>query len=123
MENLSKEDLQWNKMWDLWVEEKLESPYEELMNYYNEINNGGHLQFFDNVSNNHNLENYVNNLLTILPKAMKENFNKAYEIYLINPGDISDENNKILDECDNFYYENEKFVMDILKERASKINL
>lgn len=123
MENLSKEDLQWNKMWDLWVEEQLESPYEELMNYYNEINNGGHLQFFDNVSNNHNLESYANNLLTILPKEMKENFNKAYEIYLIDPEDISDENNKILDECDNFYYENEKFVMDILKERASKINL
>ena len=76
------------------------------MNYYNEINNGGHLQFFDNVSDNHDLDEYVKNLLTILPSEMKENFDVAYKTYLI-----------------NFYYENEKFVMDILKERASKINL
>ena len=65
MENLSKEDLKWNKMWDLWVEEKLESPYNELMNYWNEINNGGHLQFFDNVSCNNDLDEYVQNLLEI----------------------------------------------------------
>lgn len=123
MSELLKDDLQWNKMWDLWVEEKLESPYEELMNYYNEINNGGHLQFFDNVSDNHDLDEYVKNLLTILPNEMKENFDVAYKTYLINPEEISDENNEILDRCDSFYYENEKFVMDILKERASKINL
>ena len=123
MGELSKEDLKWNKMWDLWAEEKLESPYAELMNYYNEINNGGHLQFFDNVSNNFDLELYVQNLLTILPNEMKNNFDIAYKIYLIDPDDISDDNNKILDKCDNFYYENEKLVMDILKERANKINL
>ena len=123
MEELSKEDLKWDKMWDLWAEEKLESPYDELMNYYNEVNNGGHLQFFDNVSNNFDLELYVQNLLSILPNEMKNNFDIAYKIYLIDPDDISDDNNKILDKCDNFYYENEKFVMDILKERANKINL
>lgn len=123
MKELSKEDLQWNKMWDLWVEEKLESPYEELMKYYNEINNGGHLQFFDNVSENNNIEDYVGNLLTILPLELKDNFNVAYTTYLINPEDISDENNKILDECDNFYYANEQFIMSLLKERANKIEL
>ena len=123
MAELSKEDLQWNKMWDLWVEEQLESPYEELMNYYNEINNGGHLQFFDNVSDNHDLESYVQNLLTILPEEMKANFDLAYKTYMIDPDDISDENNKILDKCDNFYYENEHYVMDILKTRASEIDV
>ena len=123
MENLSKEDLKWNKMWDLWVEEKLESPYNELMNYWNEINNGGHLQFFDNVSCNNDLDEYVQNLLEILPNDFKQQVELAYKTYLINPDDISDENNEILDDCDNYFYENEKPIMDILKDRANKISL
>ena len=61
--------------------------------------------------------------MTILPLELKDNFNVAYTTYLINPEDISDENNKILDECDNFYYANEQFIMSLLKERANKIEL
>ena len=43
------EALKWNKMWDMWAEQKASSPYAELMTYESEINNGGHKQFFDNV--------------------------------------------------------------------------
>ena len=42
-------------MWDLWVEEEADSPYAELMTYQSEVNNGGHMQFFDNVSNTDDL--------------------------------------------------------------------
>ena len=42
---LTQEQLKWNKMWELWVEGKVESPYAELMTYQSEINNGGHGQY------------------------------------------------------------------------------
>ena len=48
---LTEEQLKWNKMWELWTEEKVESPYAELMTYQSEINNGGHCQYFSNVEN------------------------------------------------------------------------
>lgn len=123
MFGLSEKDLKWNKLWDLWVEEKIESPFNELMKYYSEINNGGHLQFFDNVSGNYNLDEVVKNIMSVLPEALKENLETAYKIYLINPDDISDENNFILEGCDSFYYDNEDFVTEILKSRADKIKL
>ena len=53
------EELKWNKMWDLWAEEKASSPYAELMTYESEINNGGHMQFFDNVSNTSDLPQVI----------------------------------------------------------------
>ena len=59
------EELKWNKMWDLWAEEKASSPYAELMTYESEINNGGHMQFFDNVSNTSNLPQVISVLYTI----------------------------------------------------------
>ena len=61
-------------MWDLWAEEKIESPYEELMRYQNEINNGGHFQYFLNVEGNDDLEKEISVLKTILPDSLKENF-------------------------------------------------
>ena len=38
---LTEEQLKLNKMWELWVDEQVDSPYAELMNYQSEINNGG----------------------------------------------------------------------------------
>ena len=62
-------------------------------------------------------------MLSILPGKLKDNFDVAYKTYLNNPEDISDEDNQVLDKCDDFYYQNEEFVMDILKQRASEIDL
>ncbi|MGN0805286.1 MAG: hypothetical protein ACI4MS_07880, partial [Candidatus Coproplasma sp.] len=47
---LSDKQLKWNKMWKLWADEKAQSPYAELMTYQSEINNGGHAQYFFNLS-------------------------------------------------------------------------
>ena len=123
MSELSKEDLQWNKMMDLWVEEKLESPYLELIEYLSGINGEGHFCHFDNVSDNGNLKKYVATLMTILPQPLKSNIELAYKTYKINPDDMSDENNEILNNCDDIYYENEELINEILRERASKIKL
>ena len=72
------EELKWNKMWDLWAEEKSSSPYAELMTYESEINNGGHMQFFDNVSNTSDLPRVISVLYTILNGILKQNLVTAY---------------------------------------------
>lgn len=48
---LSDEQEKWNKMWNLWEENRADTPYAELMTYQSEINNGGHDQYFLNVEN------------------------------------------------------------------------
>ncbi len=43
---LSDDQKKEEKMWALWEEDLVESPYAELMTYQSEINNGGHSQYF-----------------------------------------------------------------------------
>ena len=49
---LPKSAKQWNKIWELWSNFELDNPVKDLMTYISEINNGGHLQFFENLENN-----------------------------------------------------------------------
>ena len=119
------EEIQWNKMWDLWVEEKASSPYAELMTYVSEVNNGGHMQFFDNVSNTSDLPQEISALYTILDGILKQNIETAYNAYLEYEGneDQEDKLDEILDECDNVFYENESKIEQILKGYAATIEL
>ena len=116
------EELKWNKMWDLWAEEKISSPYAELMTYDNEIHNGGHLQFFDNVSNTSDLPQTISALCTILNGLLKQNLETAYNAYL-EYKEKEDTLDEILDECDNVFYENEDQIESILKEYAKTMEL
>lgn len=50
------EALKWNKMWDLWSEGEIDSPYSELTTYHGEVNNGGHSQYFDNTETGGDLQ-------------------------------------------------------------------
>lgn len=120
---MSIDDLKWNKMWDLWGNGEIESPYTELMEYLNGINNGGHHCHLDNVNGSSDLKEYVRVLTEILPEPLKSNVLLAYNTYSKNPDDLSDEDVCVLDNCDSVYYENENIVNDILKKRASKIEL
>ena len=120
---LSCEAKKWNKMWDMWVEGEIESPYKELMEYLNGVNNGGHYCHFDNVSGNNDLKEYVDNLTKILPDVLRDNVLTAYNTYIANPDDMSDEDNDILDKCDSIYFEHEELVNDILKARAELVEL
>lgn len=117
----TEEELKWNKMWDLWAEEKIESPYEELMRYQNEINNGGHFQYFLNVEGNDDLEKEISVLKTILPDSLKENFQNAYDAYT-KLGEDKDAND-ILYQCDKVFYDNEIDVDNLLKEYSKNIEL
>lgn len=121
---LTKEELQWNKMWDLWTEEKADSPYAELMTYQSEINNGGHDQYFLNVENTGDLEKEISVLEQILSAKLKENLRKAYQAYLVLEENEDDEDaEEMLEQCDDTFYENEEEINQALEEYASKIEL
>ena len=121
---LTEEQLKWDKMWELWTEEKAVSPYAELMTYQSEINNGGHDQYFTNVENTANLGKEMSALDQILPAKLKDNLNKAYKAYLIlEKKDEDEEAEEILDQCDDFFYENEEQINRILQEYANTLEI
>ncbi|MFQ7036393.1 MAG: hypothetical protein ACLRTQ_12380 [Candidatus Borkfalkia sp.] len=60
----------------------IDSSYSELMTYQSEINNGGHAQYFDNVSNTSDLQNEMLSLQTILPLQLSAALEQAYTAYL-----------------------------------------
>ena len=121
---LTEEQLKWNKMWELWTEEKAESPFAELMTYQSEINNGGHSQYFTNVENTGDIQKDMSSLETILHKKMNTNLKKAYKAYLVLEEKEEDEKaEEILEQCDNVFYELEEEINHVLEEYASKIEL
>ena len=81
--DLTEEQRKWNKMWDMWVEGQVDSPYAELMTYQSEINNGGHDQYFTNVENTGDLQKEIMVLRNVLSPKLNENLKKAYEAYVI----------------------------------------
>ena len=121
---LTEEQLKWNKMWEMWTEEKVDSPYAELMTYQSEINNGGHDQYFTNVENTSDLNKEISALEQILSAELKNNLNKAYKAYLILEKKEEDEEaEETLEQCDDVFYENEKEINRLLEEYACKIEL
>ena len=112
----------WNKMWELWVEEKTATPYTELMTYQSEVNNGGHMQFFDNVSNTADLAQHIEALKTVLCGVLKENITVGYDAYLEyeSLGEPEDERfEEIFDRLDEVFYEYEAEIEQILKDYAA----
>ena len=121
---LTEEQQKWNKMWELWTEEKVETPYAELMTYQSEINNGGHSQYFTNVENIGDLQKEMSVLETILSPNLKSNLQKAYKAYLaLEENEEDEESEEITEQCDDIFFKNEKEINDILEAFAEKNNL
>ena len=120
---LTEEQLKWNKMWELWTEEKTKSPYTELMTYQSEINNGGHSQYFCNVDNVSDLKKEMSALEEILTPLLTENLQKAYKADLILEEKEDEEAEEILDQCDDVFYENEEQINCILQEYANTLEI
>ena len=121
---LTEEQQKWNKMWDLWVEGKVDSPYAEMMTYQSEINNGGHDQYFVNVENTGDLQKEMSALEKILSPKLKNNLQKAYEAYLVLEEKEEDEKAEgVLEQCDDVFYENEEEINTRLKEYADRVKL
>ena len=121
---LTDEQKKWNKMWDLWVEDRTDSPYSELMTYQSEINNGGHDQYFFNIENSGNLQKEMAVLKTVLPAKLRDNLQNAYDAYLKLTNEESDEQaGTILSQYDDEFYKDEEDINRILREYASQIEL
>ena len=116
------EYVQWNKMWDLWAKGEIPSPFAELMEYDSQVNNGGHAQFFDNVSESADLSAVLSALYAILNEVLKNNLQKAERAYL-ELDEFCDELEQIFDECDDVFYANESGIEKALKEYAKTIEV
>lgn len=113
---LSEKDIKWNKMWDLWANGEIESPYAELMEYHGEISNGGHSQYFSLITDNGDVVSAISALSEILPQALTENIREAYQAHLILEQDDSDENaESTMRKCDGVFFENEHLITEILE--------
>ncbi len=120
---LTKEQLKWNKIWELWETEKIESPYQELMTYQSEINNGGHSQYFTNIENCGVIEKELSALNQLLSPELISNLQDAYQAYLLLEEKDDEEAEETLGQCDDFYYENEDQITHLLETFAQKIEL
>lgn len=121
---LTKEQQKLDQIWSLWEEGQADSPYAELMTYQSEVGNGGHDQYFYNMENTGDLKKEMAVLNTILSIKLKNNLDKAYEVYLLLKEKEGDEKSKkILEQCDDVIYENEETLNYILREYANKIEL
>ena len=121
---LSDEQKKWNKMWDLWAENRADTPYAEVMTYQSEVNNGGHDQYFLNVEQTGDLQAEISILENVLSEELRSNLLTAYDAYQMLADKESDEEwEAILEGCDNVFFKNEEEINRILKEYASKIEL
>ena len=121
---LSDEQKKWNKMWELWTEDRADSPYQELMSYQSEVNNGGHDQYFFNIENTDDLRKELSILETVLPEKLQKNLRDAYSAYLVLAHKESDETAQaILEQCDDTFYKNEEEINCMLKEYAAEMKL
>lgn len=122
-ESLSSEEQQWNKMWEKWENEVADAPYQQLMTYISEVNNGGHSQFFFNVDNTDDIEAVVKEVLRILPQALSHNLLTAFKAYKEYCDSNEDRMDKILDSCDDIFYENEETINELLNEYADTMEV
>ena len=121
---LSHEQKKWNKMWELWAENRADTPYAEVMTYQSEVNNGGHDQYFFNVEQTDNLQAKISILENVLSEELRSNLLTAYDAYQMLADKESDEEwEAILEGCDDVFFKNEEEINRILKEYASKIEL
>ena len=121
---LSHEQKKWNKMWELWAENRADTPYAEVMTYQSEVNNGGHDQYFFNVEQTGDLQAEISILENVLSEELRSNLLTAYDAYQMLADKESDvEWEAILERCDNVFFKNEEEINRILKAYAAKIEL
>ena len=116
------DEKKWNRMWELWSEGKVDSPYAELMTYQSEVYNGGHDQYFTNTELTGDLQESLAALKTILPAEMQSNLQRAYDAYmLLEENEAEERAEEVLTQCDDAFYENEEQINNILQAYADGI--
>lgn len=124
-EGEDSDDARINKIWDLWSEDKLSSPVSDLMLYQAEVNNGGHDQFFFNLENRIEedaFETTISALRSLLKGGLIKNFETALSAYR-SYDDDEDKACEILEKCDDYYYENEDKINQILEKLWDEVDV
>ncbi len=111
---LSEKEIKWNLLWDKYADGTLEYNYYVLCDYHAGVNGEGHYGFFDN--NSENLPQYVTALKSLLPDEFFAEFYKAYEAYV-----NDDDTDSVCDAADDYFYENEQTIIDILQSYADSL--
>ena len=119
---LTDAERRWNKMWELWIQGMVISPYLELMNYQSEVNNGGHSQYFFNTANCGDVAAEVAVLLSVLPEPLLSNLRRAYDSF-VSQTDVDDEDEQLLEECDDVFYAQEAMLNALLENYAHTMEL
>ena len=113
----------WNKMWMLWMNDKLESPYQEILTYENEVRNGSHLQYFNWIQEHEDFEKIIDVVsLNLEGTVLEPIFSKAYTAYLELDQNEEDAN-QILLACDASFGDERDNIEKYLETIASKIQL
>lgn len=121
---LSETDEKWNRMWDLWAEGEIESPYNELMTYQSEVNNGGHHQYFLNTENNGDVSKDIEVLYSILPDILTDNIKLAFKAYTqLEQDENIEANEEAIKKCDDVFFENEEMINGILESFCKEIQI
>lgn len=113
---LSLQELNMNRLWDIWASGELErSNYEiyVLCDYEAGVNGEGHSGFFFN--NEEHLLDYHDVLLRLLPPDLKANFEQAFQAY---GTDTEEETCEI---ADSAFFANEQELKEILQEYANRL--
>lgn len=118
-QKVNEAEAKFNTMWDLWTKGEIPSPYADLMTYYNEVNNGGHRQFFLNVSNTGHLGAVMAELDRIVPFDIKLPLVDAYYAYKVN-GHGAEENENFFDHADEVFDKKVKLIDKILEDYSKK---
>ncbi|MCM1289994.1 MAG: hypothetical protein NC132_04775 [Corallococcus sp.] len=104
---------------------KLPAPYDSLFEYYNCMNmfgnfgGSGHFDFFSVSDDLYDcLDKRVEDLRSVLPTDLLENFNAAYDIY-VSMGNDSEHEDDIdaFDELDIYAFDHYKQLETLLKEQ------
>ena len=116
-------ELNWNKMWVLWMNKKMESPYQEILSYETDVRNGSHLEYFNWIKDNENFEKTIDIVSKNLKGTVLETiFNQAYDAYQ-KIEKSKDEAEQILSLCDKAFANEEDAIEKYLETIASKIDL
>ena len=119
----------WNLMWDMWERGEIGSPYNELLTYDSEMQDGGHLQYFINRAlRRENIFSVMAALRETLPAEHAENVAQAYRQYCLLGLDTDDDGEimRALDDdplavFDRYYDEHEEALLDVLEAYADSL--
>ncbi len=109
----------------MWADDRIESPFKELMMYDSQVNNGGHDQYFFNMENTGtDLLQETAILEQVLSPVLRQNLRQAYIAYrILEKNDTDAQAQADISHCDDVFYENEEDILAVLDKRASTLSL